>query len=138
MADVAGVSRTPSPTLPTGAWEAQLLNVEETAYVGPDLSPLLGVIALANDAEGHYGNPSPNPTFSSAIPALPPAPHTDAPPYDTAPHNHVEAQRAVTDLRDATCEVWVLEGTPEERGYNARPKKGKPLPRAPIRRRIEG
>lgn len=31
------------------AWETQLLHVEEAQYVGPVLTPLLGVLAVLND-----------------------------------------------------------------------------------------
>ena len=43
--------------LPSGHWEAHLLNVEEACYVGPDLTGLLGVTALCNEhvADGGAG-----------------------------------------------------------------------------------
>lgn len=129
---VAGVDA--SQKLPTGAWEAQLLNVEEATYVGPDLVPLLGAIALANDSAGAHESTPSTTTYSTTVPSYDP----QAPSADLATHMPVEARRAVTDLHCATCDVWVEESTPADRGYNARPKKGKPLPRAPIRRRIEG
>lgn len=47
--DALEVNTPHDPELPSGHWEAHLLNVEEAAYVGGELTDILGVAALYNE-----------------------------------------------------------------------------------------
>lgn len=144
------------------AWETQLLHVEEAQYVGALLTPLLGVVALLNDQDQRVAPPHDTTAYATAAHALPPPlappthlspaqPHHATPTPDLAPTTASssalpttgapatlpEEALAVAHLCELEGPVWVEAGTPEARGYTPRPPKGKPLPRAPMRRQIE-
>ena len=128
----------PSPHTHDDTWATAALSIEELEYVGIDLADILGNMALLNDQEAQdaplaqlVAAPTTSPTLTTPpqnVPPLSPSP--------ASPVVHIEEALAHRVLAQAhpTLPPWVESSSPQDRGYNPKPKKGKPLPKAPLKR----
>ena len=128
-----------APIEPHTSWAEAALSVEEVTYIGTELVEVLGNVAIINDQNALDAPAAALTTIAHHANPTPQAPRACPSPSPASPVIHLEEALAGSWLQQAdyTMPPWVELGATEDRGYKPKPKKGKPLPKGPLKRQRE-